>query len=131
MTGAVAEAPTGWTSAGRAAVYWVVSAVGVLGGAASWLWLYLATEEATRGAIPDRSGPNPNTGMGLTGLVVGHLVGLVVLVLAAGSARRTRRSAAWFAGVALVADSLIGLVLSLVLTGGDVVVPWPQRPYQP
>lgn len=122
---------TGWTSAGRAVVYWVLTGVGVLGGAASWMWLYLATEEATRGATPDRSGANPNTGMGITGLVVGHLVGLVVLVLAARWARRDPRSAAWFAGSSLVVGSLVGLGLSLLATGGHLVVPWPQQPYQP
>lgn len=112
-------------------MYWVVAGFGVVGGTASWLFLYSMTEEATRGATPDRSGANPNTGIAVGGLVVGHLVGLVVLVLAAQWARRDPRSAARFAGVALVADSLVGLALSLLLTGGHLVVPWPDQPYQP
>jgi len=131
MTGAIGDGRTGWTAPGRAALYWATAVLGVVGGFASWQLLWLATEEATRGATPDRSGPNPNTGMGLTGLAVGHVVGLVLLVLVALGARRDARSAAWFAGVALVVDSLVGLAFSLALTGGEVVVPWPQRPYQP
>ncbi len=131
MTGAIAEDRTGWTSTGRAAVYWVVAGFGVLGGAVTWLFLYSVTEEATRGATPDRSGANPNTGLAIGGLVVGHVIGLAMLVLVAQWARRDPRSAARFAGFAFVADSLVGLVLSLLLTGGDLVAPWPQQPYQP
>jgi len=112
-------------------VFWVVAGLGTVGGAASWSFLYLFTEEATRGAAPDRSGPNPNNGTAVGGLVAGHVVGLAVLVLVALWARRYPRSATWFAGVALVVDSLVGLGLSLLLTGGDLVAPWPQQPYQP
>jgi hypothetical protein len=112
-------------------VYWVLAGLGVLGGAATWLFLFLMTEEATRGATPDRSGPNPNSGIAFGGLLMGHVVGLVVLVLAAQWARRDPRSAVRFAGVAFVADSLLGLVLSLLVTGGALMAPWPQQPYQP
>ncbi|MET3637744.1 hypothetical protein [Curtobacterium oceanosedimentum] len=131
MTGASTQDQRGWRSTGRAAVYWVLAGLGVLGGAATWLFLFLMTEEATRGATPDRSGPNPNSGLAFGGLLVGHVVGLVVLVLAAQWARRDPRSAARFAAVAFLADSLLGLVLSLLTTGGALVAPWPQRPYQP
>lgn len=130
-TGAVAERRTGWTSAGRAALYWVTVALGVIGGGGSWLWLYLASEEATRGATPDRTGANPGIPMGVAGLVIGHVVGAVLLLLTARLARRGGRSAVAFAVLGLVIGSGIGLVLSLQLTGGPLVVPWPHTPYTP
>lgn len=130
-TGAVAERRTGWTSAGWAALYWVTVALGVVGGGASWLWLYLASEEATRGASPDRTGANPGIPMGVTGLVVGHVVGLVLLLITARLARRRGRSVVVFVIVGLVIGSGIGLLLSLQLTGGRVVAPWPHAPVVP
>ena len=130
-TGAVAERRTGWTSAGWAALYWVSVALGVVGGGGSWLWLYLASEEATRGASPDRTGANPGIPMGVTGLVVGHVVGLVLLLITARLARRRGRSVAAFAIVGLVIASGIGLALSLQLTGGRLVAPWPYAPFVP
>jgi hypothetical protein len=130
-TGAVAERRTGWTSAGWAALYWVTVALGVVGGGGSWLWLYLASEEATRGASPDRTGANPGIPMGVTGLVVGHVVGLVLLLITARLARRRGRSVAAFAIVGLVIASGIGLALSLQLTDGRLVAPWPYAPFVP
>lgn len=130
-TGAVAERRTGWTSARWAALYWVTVALGVVGGGGSWLWLYLASEEATRGATPDRTGANPGIPLGVTGLVVGHGVGLVLLLITARLARRRGRAVAAFAIVGLVIGSGIGLALSLQLTGGRVVAPWPHEPFVP
>jgi len=130
-TGAVAERRTGWTSAGWAALYSVTVALGVVGGGGSWLWLYLASEEATRGATPDRTGANPGIPMGVTGLVLGHLVGAVLLLITARLARRRGRSVVVFAVAGLVIGSGIGLVLSLQLTGGRVAVPWPHTPFVP
>ncbi|WP_144751253.1 hypothetical protein [Curtobacterium pusillum] len=130
-TGAVAVRRTGWTSARWAALYWVTVALGVVGGGGSWLWLYLASEEATRGATPDRTGANPGIPMGLTGLVLGHLVGAVLLLITARLARRRGRSAVVFAIAGLVIGSGIGLALSLQLTEGHVVVPWPHEPFVP
>jgi hypothetical protein len=130
-TGAVAERRTGWTSAGWAALYWVTVALGVVGGGGSWLWLYLASEEATRGATPDRTGANPGIPMGVIGLVLGHLVGAVLLLITARLARRRRRSVVVFAIAGLVIGSGIGLALSLQLTEGHLVVPWPHEPLVP
>lgn len=130
-TGAVAERRTGWTSAGWAALYWVTVALGVVGGGGSWLWLYLASEESTRGATPDRTGANPGIPMGVTGLVLGHVVGAVLLVLTARLARRQGRSVVVFAVLGLVIGSGLGLLLSLQLTDGRLVAPWPSAPATP
>jgi len=132
-TGAAVRADerTGWTRPGWAALYWVTVALGVVGGTGSWLWMYLASEEATRGATPDRSGANPGIPLGLVGLVVGHVLGFVLLLVTARLARHGLRSAVWFAFLGLVIGSGVGLALSLSLTGGDLVVPWPNAPYTP
>ncbi|WP_439692468.1 hypothetical protein ACRQ4B_16470 [Curtobacterium sp. SP.BCo] len=130
-TGATAKRQTGWTSPGRAALYWVTVALGVVGGGGSWLWLYLASEESTRGATPDRTGANPGIPSGVTGLVVGHLVGVVLLLVTARLARRRGRSVLAFAALGLVVGSGVGLVASLQLTGGLLVAPWPHASYTP
>ena len=122
---------TGWRSPGWAALYWVTVALGVVGGGGSWLWLYLASEESTRGATPDRTGVNPGIPMGVTGLVIGHVVGVALLLLTARLARQGGRSAVAFAVLGLVIGSGIGVALSLQLTSGRLVVPWPHEPYTP
>ncbi|OII15296.1 hypothetical protein BIU96_08920 [Curtobacterium sp. MCBA15_008] len=122
---------SGWTSPGWAALYWVTVALGVVGGGGSWLWLYLASEESTRGATPDRTGANPGIPTGVAGLVIGHVVGVALLLLTARLARLGGRSAVAFAVLGLVIASGIGVAPSLQLTGGRLVVPWPHEPYTP
>ncbi|MCM3504128.1 MULTISPECIES: hypothetical protein [unclassified Curtobacterium] len=122
---------SGWTRPGWVALYWATVGLGVLGGACSWLWLFLASEEATRGATPDRSGANPGIPLGLVGLVVGHVVGFLLLLMVARLARHGGASAAGFAVLGLVIGSGVGLACSLALTGGALVVPWPDAPYTP
>ncbi|TDN43639.1 hypothetical protein EDF64_10766 [Curtobacterium flaccumfaciens] len=131
-TGVVASGRrTGWRSPGWAALYWVTVALGVVGGGGSWLWLYLASEESTRGATPDRTGANPGIPLGVTGLVIGHVVGVGLLLVTARLARRRSRSAVAFAALGLVVGSGIGLALSLQLTDGLLVAPWPHASYTP
>ncbi len=112
-------------------MYWVLAGLGVLGGAATWLFLLPHDGGGDARCDPGPLRPEPEHRLAFGGLLVGHVVGLVVLVLAAQWARRDPRSAARFAAVAFLADSLLGLVLSLLTTGGALVAPWPQRPYQP
>lgn len=130
-TGTIAERRTGWTSAGRAALYWVTATLGAFAAFGSWLLLYLASDEDNRGTAHDRSWPNESVlTLGVVPVLFAHVVGLLLLLMAARTARRDRRSTLWFAVGALVVDSVVGLVGVLLLTGGQLVVPYPQ-PVQP
>lgn len=92
---------------------------------------YLASDEDDRGIAHDRSWPNESVlTLGGVPLVFVHVVGLLLLLMTARTARRDRRSTVWFAVGALVVDSVIGLVGVLLLTGSSLVMPYPQ-PVQP
>ena len=116
----------GWTWA-----FWATAVIGALGGCCSWLWLYLASEEDMRGTAHDRSGFNEDiVTIGGVPLLLAHALGFAALLALAGRARGTRRSAWVLAVIVLLVDSLIGMVVSLSLTGGELVAVWP-RPYRP
>ncbi|MCS6549224.1 hypothetical protein NYS50_15185 [Curtobacterium flaccumfaciens pv. flaccumfaciens] len=128
--GATSERRTGWTSARRICAFWATAALGVLPAGGSWMWLYLASDEDARGTAHDRSWPNAAVlSLGGIPLLIAHVVGLVVLVTLAARARRSMGSAAALGVIVLLGDSLIGLGLSLLLTGGQVVVT--PQPFQP
>ena len=124
--GAVSERGTGWTSAGWAALFWVTAALGTVAGFATWFWLYLASDVDNRRSADDFSHPNEGAlSLGLPVVVVAHVIGFGLLLLTARRARRGRRSAWWFAAVALVTSSLIGMVALMPLTDGQLLMPYP------
>lgn len=124
--GAVSERRTGWTSAGWAALFWVTAALGTVAGFATWLWLYLASDVDNRRSADDFSHPNEGAlSLGLPVVVVAHVIGFGLLLLTARRARRGRRSAWWFAAVALVTSSLIGIAALMPLTDGQLLTPYP------
>jgi len=130
MATAGATRSTGWTTAGWAALYWCTAALGAVAGFGSWTWLWLASDEDDRGTAHDRSWPNESViTLGVVPLLFAHVVGLLLLLKAARRGRKGRSSAVWFALVALVVDSSIGLAGALALTGGQLVMV--EQPYQP
>lgn len=122
----MSERRTGWTSAGWATLFWVTTALGTVAGFATWFWLYLASDVDNRRSADDFSHPNEGAlSLGLPVVVVAHVIGFGLLLLTARRARRGRRSAWWFAAVALVTSSLIGMVALMPLTDGQLLMPYP------
>lgn len=125
------ERRTGWTATGWAVLFWLTAGLGAVAGFLTWLFLYLASDVDNRSTADDFSDPHEGAvTLGLPVVVGAHLLGLLLLLMAARVARHDRRSAVRFALVALVATSLVGLAGLLALTGGDLLVPYPQ-PFRP
>jgi cytochrome bd-type quinol oxidase subunit 2 len=117
---------SGWSSAGRAAVFWVTAALGTSAAFATWFLLYLASDVDNRRSADDFSHPNEGAlSLGLPVVVVTHAIGFCVLLLTARRARRDRRSAWWFATAALIASSLVGMAALTPLTDGHLLMPYP------
>jgi cytochrome bd-type quinol oxidase subunit 2 len=117
---------SGWSSAGRAAVFWVTAALGTSAAFATWFLLYLASDVDNRLSADDFSHPNEGAlSLGLPVVVVAHAIGFCVLLLTARRARRDRRSAWWFATAALIASSLVGMAALTPLTDGHLLMPYP------
>ncbi|MCS6562493.1 MULTISPECIES: hypothetical protein [Curtobacterium] len=117
---------SGWSSAGRTAVFWATAALGTFAGFATWFWLYLASDVDNRRSADDFSHPNEGAlSLGLPVVVVAHVIGFCVLLLTARRARRDRRSASWFAAVALIMSSLVGMMALMPLTDGHLLMPYP------
>ncbi|WP_263089994.1 hypothetical protein [Curtobacterium sp. RIT-PI-V] len=116
----------GWTSRGRATAFWVTAALGTVAGYATWLWLYLASDVDNRRSADDYAHPNEGAlSLGLPVVVLAHAIGFGLLLLTARRARRDRRSAWWFAAVALLTGSLVGMAALMPLTEGHLLMPYP------
>lgn len=116
----------GWTSTACAAAFWVTAALGTVAGFATWLWLYLASDVDNRGSADDFSHPNEGAlSLGLPVVVMAHAIGFGLLLLTARRARRDHRSAWWFAAIALLTSSLVGMAALMPLTEGHLLMQYP------
>jgi lysylphosphatidylglycerol synthetase-like protein (DUF2156 family) len=104
----------------------VTAALGTVAGYATWLWLYLASDVDNRRSADDYAHPNEGAlSLGLPVVVLAHAIGFGLLLLTARRARRDRRSAWWFAAVALLTGSLVGMAALMPLTEGHLLMPYP------
>lgn len=123
-------AAAGWSSPWWQAVYWLAAALGVPALTAAWVSIDFAREEDAEAAYAGASGGPDFVVVTLVVIALAHLAGWALLRgiahAAPGSSRRRGTRAL---GIVLLA-SAIGLVVALVLSDGQLFLPYP-RPYVP
>ncbi|GAB3147471.1 hypothetical protein GCM10027058_06460 [Microbacterium neimengense] len=121
-------APTpnrGWRNDIVAALFWLLTVVGVLVMTGSWFLLALASlEEGTEQPKALAAGTTmagTTLLLGVAPLVVAHIAGSALLCLVATTGRLDRARGVLWAGGAVIGASLIGLAVVLVLSGGELI----------
>ena len=120
----------GWSSPWWCAAFWAAAALGLPAMAIAWASIELAMEEDAQDA---RAGASTVPGFLLITLAVialAHLAGWALLRGIAHAAPGSARRRGTLALGTVVAVSGIGLVAALVLTDGQLFLPYP-RPYVP
>ncbi len=107
--------------------FWSLAVFGVVVMIASWAMLHAASLEQ----ISERSNKALAAGsttdgfifwLGWVPLIIAHVVGFVIMISVASGLRSDRRSGMRLGVWAVVAASAIGLIVTLVLTGGQLIV---------
>jgi hypothetical protein len=120
----------GWKSPGIARAFWALAALGAPIMFVAWMLLNLASlEEATeqgKAIVAGTTMAGTTLMFGVVPLIVAHLLGLALLGVIALGGRGSRRSGILYAIGGVVAASVIGLAVALILTGGQLYVPVPE-----
>ncbi|MDY0827593.1 hypothetical protein SK224_00475 [Microbacterium sp. BG28] len=115
----------GWRSDIVAALFWLLTVVGVLVMTGAWFLLALASlEEGTEQSKALAAGTTmagTTLLLGVAPLVIAHIAGFALLCLVATTGRFDRARGVLWAGGAVAAASLIGLAVVLVLSGGELI----------
>lgn len=115
----------GWRNDIVAALFWLLAVVGALVMTGAWFLLALASlEEGTEQSKALAAGTTmagTTLLLGVAPLVLAHIAGFVLLCLVGTTGRFDRARGVLWAGVAVVAASLVGLVVVLVLSGGELI----------
>lgn len=114
----------GWRNDMVAAFFWLLTVVGVLVMTGAWFLLALASlEEGTEQPKALAAGTTmagTTLLLGVVPLVIAHISGFALLCLVATTGRFDRTKGVLWAGGAVVVASLVGLVVVLVLFGGEL-----------
>lgn len=110
----------------RTVAFWVLALLGLPAMTLGWFWIWLASDEASRGTAGSGS-LGPSIPFMFAPLVVAHLMGLALLA-AVMSGASTRLSVKVLLVLTVVlGTSAVGLVVALALSGGQLVVPHPRQ----
>ncbi|WDG17279.1 hypothetical protein [Microbacterium sp. Clip185] len=114
----------GWRNDMVAALFWLLTVVGVLMMTGAWFLLALASlEEGTEQPKALAAGTTmagTTLWLGIVPLVFAHIAGFA-LCLVATTGRFDRARGVLWAGEAVIGASLIGLAVVLVLSGGQLL----------
>ncbi|SFS18016.1 hypothetical protein SAMN04487846_3712 [Microbacterium sp. cf046] len=115
----------GWKSTASLAVFWVLAVVGLPVMTGAWLLLPLASlEELTeqgKAVAAGTSMAGTTFLYGVLPLVLAHVVGLVLLCSIGGAGRYNRRSGVLLGIAAVAATSIVGLTVTLIISGGQLI----------
>jgi hypothetical protein len=115
----------GWRNDIVAALFWLLTVVGVLMMTGAWFLLASASlEEGTEQPKALAAGTTmagTTLWLGVAPLVFAHIAGFALLCLVATTGRFDRFRGVLWAGGAVVGASLIGLTVVLVLSGGELL----------
>ena len=110
----------------RNVAFWVLASTGVPAMSLGWFWIWLASDEASRGTAGSGS-TGPSIPFMLAPVVVAHLMGLGLLT-AVISGPTTRPSVKVLLVLSVVVlTSAVGLAIALALSGGQLVVQHPRQ----
>lgn len=115
----------GWKRTAYLAVFWVLAVVGLLVMTGAWLLMPLASlEELTEQGKAVAAGTTmAGTTLlyGVLPLVLVHLIGLLLLCSIGVTGRYDRRSGLLMGMAAVAAASILGLTVTLIITGGQLI----------
>ena len=115
----------GWRSTAYLAVFGVLAIVGLPVMTAAWLLLPLASlEELTeqgKAVAAGTSMAGTTFLYGVLPLLLAHVVGLVILCTIGAAGRYNRRSGLMLGIVAVAAQSIVGLTVTLIISGGQLI----------
>jgi hypothetical protein len=119
------HADEGWKGTAYLAWFWILAIIGLVVMTGAWILLPLASlEEVTEQGKAVAAGTTmagTTVLFGIVPLVVAHAVGLLLLCTIGVQGRRDRRRGFWLGVVAVVAASIVGLTVTLILTGGQLI----------
>ena len=111
---------------GRWVAFWSLAVFGVVVMIASWAMLHAASLEQISERSKALAAGSTTDGfifwLGWVPLIIAHVVGFVIMISVASGLRSDRRSGMRLGVWAVVAASAIGLIVTLVLTGGQLIV---------
>lgn len=115
----------GWKGAAYLVLFWVLIIVGLPLMAGAWFLLPLASrEELTeqgKAAAAGTTMAGTTFLFGVLPLLAAHLVGFVVLCSVGANGHHNRRTGLLLGLIAVVATSTVGLIVTLVISGGQLI----------
>ena len=122
----IPTADEGWKRTAYLVAFGILAVVGLLVMTGAWFLLPLASlEELTEQGKAVATGTTmagTTFWFGVLPLLLAHAVGLVLLCSIGAVGRYDRRSGIWLGIAAVAAASILGLVVTLILSGGQLIV---------
>ena len=116
-----------WRHPAYSVLFWIFAVLGIPIMIIAWLMLPLASlEEVTEGAKAKAAGERATSMtilFGVTPVIVAHLVGLASLGTVTALGRVHSRSRVTYPIIAVATASIIGLVVILIVTRDQLIVP--------
>lgn len=122
----------GWKGTAYLVWFWILAVIGVIVMTGAWILLPLASlEEVTEQGKAVAAGTTmagTSLVFGVLPLVISHAIGLLLLCSIGVGGRYNRRRGFWLGVAAVAAASIVGLTVTLILTGGHLLATYDYVP---